>query len=308
MSRPHLGKEDLKSGKEVTPGQSSSVGVPRRLWGVSQVLHVVGDGDVPEDLEDLVDFRVTGEQGLSRAHFSKYAADGPHIDTGRVLPTTKQNLRGAVPQRNDLVGVGAEGHTKGSRESEISKLEVSVAVDKEILGLQITVQHAVAVAVTDALAQLAHELLYHRVAETETAESGAGALGERLAASAVADGKGFHVFLQVEVEELHNEVELVAVGVHNVEEADDVGVVHLFQEGDLADGGGGDSFIFGFETDFLEGYNAATVQEVAGFVDDSVGSWKEWSQPLLQVGGRAGQHWGLGNANYIPSPIFSNFW
>lgn len=34
-SRPHLGKEDLKSGKEVTPGQSSSVGVPRRLGGGS---------------------------------------------------------------------------------------------------------------------------------------------------------------------------------------------------------------------------------------------------------------------------------
>ncbi len=31
LVRDHFGKEDLKSGKDVTPGQSSSVGVPRRL-------------------------------------------------------------------------------------------------------------------------------------------------------------------------------------------------------------------------------------------------------------------------------------
>ena len=253
-----------------------------------------GEGDAPEDLEDLVNFRVTSEQRLARAHFSEDAANGPHINTGRVLATTEQNLRGAVPQRNDLVGVGAEGHTKGSRESEISKLEVTVAVDKEILGLQIAMQHAVAVAVANTLAQLAHELLYHRVPEAEAAEPGAGALGERLAAPAVADWEGFHVFLQVEVEELHDEVQFVAIGVHNVEEADDVGVVHLFEEGDLADGGGGDAFIFGFETDFLEGHNAAAVQEVAGFVNDSIGSWKERSQPLLRCGKASGAALGSG--------------
>ena len=31
MSRDHLGKEDLKSGKEVTPGHASSSGVPSNL-------------------------------------------------------------------------------------------------------------------------------------------------------------------------------------------------------------------------------------------------------------------------------------
>lgn len=37
MSRFHLGKEDLKSGNDVTPGHSCSVGVPRRLCYVTLV-------------------------------------------------------------------------------------------------------------------------------------------------------------------------------------------------------------------------------------------------------------------------------
>lgn len=62
-SRAHLGNEALKSGYEVTPGQSSSVGVPRRLdpnrmsdgaTGASEY-----DGwngvSLPECLEDLID-------------------------------------------------------------------------------------------------------------------------------------------------------------------------------------------------------------------------------------------------------------
>jgi hypothetical protein len=45
--------------------------------------------DEPEDLEDLVDLRVTGEQGLAGAHFGEDAAYRPHVDTGGVLPTTE---------------------------------------------------------------------------------------------------------------------------------------------------------------------------------------------------------------------------
>lgn len=76
----------------------------------------------------------------------------------------------------------------------------------------------------------------------------------------------------------------MSVGMDDVEQTHNVGVVHFFQERDLANGGGWDTLIFGFEADFLEGYNAAAVQEVAGFVDDSVGSWEKICQPLLRCG------------------------
>ena len=64
--------------------------------------HIAIRFDVPEDLENLVNLRVAGEQRLARAHFGEDAANRPHVDTCRVLTATKQNLWGAVPQRNNL--------------------------------------------------------------------------------------------------------------------------------------------------------------------------------------------------------------
>lgn len=58
--------------------------------------------DLPEDLEDLVDLRVTGEQWLAGVHLGKYSADGPHIDTSRILAAPKQNFGAAIPQCDDL--------------------------------------------------------------------------------------------------------------------------------------------------------------------------------------------------------------
>jgi hypothetical protein len=66
----------------------------------------------------------------------------------------------------------------------------------------------------------------------------------------------------------------VAVGVHNVQQADNVGVVHLLEQRDLANGGRGNALIFGFEANLLECDNALVLCcEVAGLVDNSVGSW-----------------------------------
>jgi hypothetical protein len=42
-----------------------------------------------EDLEDLVDLGVAGEQRLARGHLGEYAADGPHVDAGRVLAASE---------------------------------------------------------------------------------------------------------------------------------------------------------------------------------------------------------------------------
>lgn len=59
----------------------------------------------------------------------------------------------------------------------------------------------------------------------------------------------------------------------DVEESDNVGIVHLFEERDLADGSAGNSFVFGFETNFLESDDPTAILEVAGFVDNTVGSY-----------------------------------
>jgi hypothetical protein len=63
----------------------------------------------------------------------------------------------------------------------------------------------------------------------------------------------------------------MAVGVYDIEEADNVGVVHLLEERDLADGSRGDTLILGFETNLLKGDNALVLgSEVAGLVDNTI--------------------------------------
>jgi hypothetical protein len=112
-----------------------------------------------EDLEDLVDLRVTREERLASSHLGEDATDGPHVDTSRVLATTKQNLGCAVPEGDDFMSVGAERDTKGASQTKISQFQVALLVNEQILRLEIAVQDAVGVAVTGALEKLKSEFL-----------------------------------------------------------------------------------------------------------------------------------------------------
>lgn len=58
---------------------------------------------LPEDLEDLVNFRITREQRRAlHRHLRKDAPDRPHINPRRVVTRAQQYFRRAVPQRYDL--------------------------------------------------------------------------------------------------------------------------------------------------------------------------------------------------------------
>lgn len=57
----------------------------------------------PEDLEYLVDFRVTGEERIApHNHLCKNAPHGPHVDSGRVLTGAKQDFGSPIPKCHDL--------------------------------------------------------------------------------------------------------------------------------------------------------------------------------------------------------------
>lgn len=170
------------------------------------------------------------------------------------------------------MGVGAKRDSEGTSKTEIGQLQVTLAINEQVLRLQITVEDTVTVAVADTLAQLAHELLDDCVAKTQAVEIGTSTLGKGLAATTVSDGERLHVLLQVAVEELEDEVQLVTVGMDNVEQAHNVGIAHLLEEGNLADGGRGNALILGFKTDLLECDDSATVGKVARLVDDTVGT------------------------------------
>ena len=93
-----------------------------------------------EDLEDFVNLGVAGEQGLPRAHLGEDAADGPHVDAGRVLSAAEEDLRGAVPECHHLgsaisllmltpgvelrrsgyfMSISPQRHAKGSRQPKV---------------------------------------------------------------------------------------------------------------------------------------------------------------------------------------------
>ena len=132
-------------------------------------------------------------------------------------------------------------------------------------------QDTVAVAVPNSLHNLSHEFLDHGFSQTHI-RSHCSAVRKGLSTPTFADRKSFHVFFKIEVQEFENKVEFVAIGMHDVEQADDVGILHFFEQGNLTNGCTGDTFILCFETDLLQGDDTAGMNELAGFVNDTVRS------------------------------------
>jgi len=132
-------------------------------------------------------------------------------------------------------------------------------------------QDTVTVAVSDSFHELGHELFDHGISQAHVFPH-CSTVWKGLSASTFAHGEGLHVLLEVEIQKFKDEIELVAIGMHNVKKADDVGVVHFLEQRNLTDGCARDTFIFGFQTNLLQGNNTAGVGEFAGFVDDTVSS------------------------------------
>lgn len=218
-----------------------------------------------EDLLQLVLVGGAGEQRAARVHLGHDAAGGPDVDAGVVGAAAEQDVRGAVPQGDDLVGEGVDGDAKGAGEAKVGELELAARVDEQVLGLEVAVQDAVVVAEGDAAHQLVHEGL-----------DGGGVEGASIAARV-------HVALQVLVHELEDEHELV-LGVNDVVQQDNVLVAQLLHERDLADGRRGRALLR-VEVDLLEGDQLARLA-VAALEDGGIGALAQLLQ-LLEAAGVA---------------------
>lgn len=178
-----------------------------------------------------------------------------------------------------LVSVSAKGNTERSGKTEIGQLQVAFTVNQQVLGLQVTVQNSVAMAVSDALNKLGHEFLDNCIAQAQGCTR-LESIGQRLPSSTVTDRQSLHVFLKVEIEEFEDKVQLVAIGVNNVQQLDNVGVLHLLKEGNLADCSAGDALIFGFEANLLKGNDTVGVIEFTGLVDHTVSAYRASTREL----------------------------
>ena len=75
----------------------------------------------------------------------------------------------------------------------------------------------------------------------------------------------------------------MAVGVDNVEKADNVGIIHFFEKGDLADGCARNAFIFSLKTNFFQSDDSAGMRQVASLVDDTVCTYKSQLAKVVQL-------------------------
>lgn len=124
-------------------------------------------------------------------------------------------------------------------------------------------------AVAHSLDQLSHEFLYHRSVQTNAHLR---SVRQSFTTAAFINGQGIHVPLQIKIQQLHDEVKLLAIDVNDIEQADHVRVFHFLEKGNLADRGAGDALIFSLESDLLQGNDTVWVVQLASFVDDAVSS------------------------------------
>lgn len=111
-------------------------------------------------------------------------------------------------------------------------------------------QDAVTVAITDAFDQLSHKLFDHGISQAHVAAEG-GAIWEDFTTSTLTDRKSLHILFEVEVQVFENEIEFVAVGMNDVQQLHDIGVVHFFQKGDFTNGRAGNAFILGLQSNLF---------------------------------------------------------
>ena len=109
-------------------------------------IHLLGYGELfvvrpdflarsPKQLEyfvQLVLVALAAEQGGHVDELSKDAADGPHVDVRRVQLLAEQELRGAVPERDDHRRVVLEGGPVLSGQAKVADLYDAAVAQKDV--------------------------------------------------------------------------------------------------------------------------------------------------------------------------------
>lgn len=87
-----------------------------------------GRSHEPENLLKLVFISGSWEQGSASVHFGHDAAGRPYIDRGVVRAGAEKDVGSAIPESDDFVGERIDGDPKGSCETKVSELELTLVV------------------------------------------------------------------------------------------------------------------------------------------------------------------------------------
>jgi hypothetical protein len=101
------------------------------IWAFLEprVVMVIGGAMVGEDLEDLINLRVSHKQRFFFNHFCKNAAQRPNVHTQGILFLTHQNFWSSIPESLHLMSQGFYRNTESSCQTEVSQFYVSLFVN-----------------------------------------------------------------------------------------------------------------------------------------------------------------------------------
>lgn len=151
------------------------------------VLHVVGvhrldllAGGCAEDLDDLdelIDAALSGEEGLSEHELRHDAPGGPYVDVGRVVGRTKNELGSAVVAGADVrdIGLARDQDLGGPKVAELE--DACSRVEEQVLGLDVPMTDPDGVNVGERSEKLVHVQFDleggHRLLELDVVAGGA---------------------------------------------------------------------------------------------------------------------------------------
>lgn len=164
-------------------------------------------GGRASDLENLLQLFllvVASEKRLVVDDLRKNATNRPNIDRSAVVLAAHKYVGSAVPQRHDFVSKVLYRDSESSGQTEIRKLKDTLPVDQQVLGLQISVENLMLMALADTCKQLPHEDLDLEGFELVR--------------------RGINEFLQILVEVFEHQRQLL-VSMEHVDQAHDVGVL-----------------------------------------------------------------------------------
>ena len=198
----------------------------------------------PEDLEQLVLVGGAREERPAGEHLGHDAAGGPDVDACVISARAEEDVRRTVPERHDLVGESVNWYAEGACETEVCEFQLAGVVNKQVLRLQIPMQHSIVVAKRYAAKKLKHEALDSNSVKSSSRTAGLVRVG-------------IHVLLQIFIHILEHQHKFV-LGMDNIVKRNYVLVLELLHKADLADGCAGRT-LFAVQVDFLQCYESAGV-------------------------------------------------
>ena len=184
----------------------------------------------PQSLQyqlDLVLCALSREQNTAQIDLCDDAPEAPNIHGLVVLVAIEQDFRGSVPPSRNVIRdhramvepvevlvlrfflgllLPSTNFVVGASQPEVRNLEGAVVVDQHVAGLQIAVDEAGGVHVSDALGDLVHDELLLQLVEVDLVDD----------------------VVQVGLHQIENQVEILGVlALEDALQSDDVGVLEL---------------------------------------------------------------------------------